>query len=47
MISARIPVEVLAKLDDWAAAHESTRSTAVALLLAKALGDGKAKRKQK
>jgi metal-responsive CopG/Arc/MetJ family transcriptional regulator len=37
MISARIPVEVLAKLDEWAANNECTRSTAVAELLAKAL----------
>jgi metal-responsive CopG/Arc/MetJ family transcriptional regulator len=37
MISARIPVEVLSKLDEWAANNECTRSTAVAELLAKAL----------
>jgi metal-responsive CopG/Arc/MetJ family transcriptional regulator len=37
MISARIPTEVLAKLDEWAANNESTRSAAVAELLAKAL----------
>jgi hypothetical protein len=37
MISARIPVEVLAKLDEWAANNECTRSTAAAELLAKAL----------
>jgi metal-responsive CopG/Arc/MetJ family transcriptional regulator len=39
MISARIPLEVLAKLDEWAANNECTRSTAVAELLAKALAD--------
>jgi hypothetical protein len=38
MISARIPVEVLAKLDEWAA-NNCTRSTALAELLAKALVD--------
>jgi hypothetical protein len=37
MISARIPVNVLSKLDEWAAANECTRSAAVALLLTKAL----------
>ena len=37
MISARIPVDVLSKLDEWAAVNECTRSAAVAILLAKAL----------
>jgi metal-responsive CopG/Arc/MetJ family transcriptional regulator len=46
MISARIPVDVLAKLDEWAAANECTRSTAVALLLARALSDSKPRQKR-
>jgi hypothetical protein len=41
MISARIPVDVLSKLDEWAATNECTRSTAVALLLTKALDSDK------
>ena len=41
MISARIPVDVLSKLDEWAAVNECTRSTAVALLLTKALDSDK------
>jgi hypothetical protein len=38
--SARVPAEVLAKLEQWAADNGYARATAIALLLAQALGIG-------
>jgi hypothetical protein len=44
-ISARVPKEVLAKLDKWATSNECSRSEAVAFLLAKALDGGRTGKK--
>lgn len=38
LVSARVPADVIAKIEEWAAKNGCTRSIAIAALLAKALG---------
>lgn len=37
MVSSRIPAEIIAQIDEWAASHDTTRSDAIKRLVVIAL----------